>query len=97
MLDEMTLEIPGRGVYVLRLETGDATYRAAIYRRQEGYVTLESTDIRTPWRETPIEAFAAAVRRLLRPAFAAQEDARRQRRKDEGNVRFRLTNLRGGR
>ena len=95
MLDEMTLEIPGRGVYVLRLETGDATYRAEIYRRQEGYVTLESTP--TPWRETPIEAFAAAVRRLLRPAFVAQEAARRQRRKDEGNVRFRLTNLRGGR
>lgn len=95
MLDEMTLTLPGRGCYVLRLETGDTTYRAGILRWHDG--ALVTSGIRTPWRETPVEAYAAAVRRLLRPEFASSEEARRRRRKDEGAVRFRLTNLRGGR
>ena len=95
-LDEMTLTIPGRGVFVLRLGTGDTTYQAVIYQQLAGG-GLRRSDLRTPWRETPVEAYAAAVRRLLRPSFEASEAARRQRRKDEGNVRFRLTGMRGGR
>ena len=96
MLEEMTLTIPGQGRYLLRLETGAATNRGDIPREipRKG---REPAGIRTPWRETPVEAYAAAVRRLLRPSFEASEAARRQRREDEGDVRFRLTGMRGGR
>lgn len=94
MLDEMALTLPGRGTYVLRLEVGDTTYRATIYQWQEGDVTLQATEIRTPWRETPVEAYAAAVRRLLFPEFDAAPPQRR-RRKDAGDVRLSLV-LKGG-
>ena len=92
MLDEMTLTIPNRGQFVLRLDTGDTTYRATILEVNDAG-EMEVTRIRTSWRETPVEAYAAAVRRLLQPV---DPQTNRRRRKDTGAVRLSLT-LRGGR
>ena len=93
MLDQIVLAIPGRDTYVLRLEVGDSTYRATILRGVTGGEPVPS-GIRTPWRETPVEAYAAAVRRLLFPEFDAAPQPRR-RRKDAGDVRLNLV-LKGG-
>lgn len=95
MLDEMRLELPRRGVFVLRLDTSETAFRAEILRDFEGEIT--PSGIRTPWRDTPVEAYAAAVRRLLHTVSGELSQAQTPRtRKDAGSVRLRL-NLKGAR
>lgn len=97
MLDRMTLTIPGKATYQLELKTGDSTYQAVIFREEPDGI-WRPTLIRTPWKATPSEAFAVAVRRLAEglQADALQDTTRPRRRKDAGTVRVSLK-LRGGR
>lgn len=94
MLDEMTLAIPGQGRYVLRLETGDTTYRVDILRDFAG--EMLPTTIRTPSKATPDEAYAVAVRRLVAHLRPGEPEPRPRRRRDRETVRLSLK-LRGGR